>query len=94
MRKIIFQEDFKTATKLVDEIVDNTEKNNIEQKIKSELQSTISELEPNEQRKYLSHISTLFLNVMVNELSWRSKKSEERTREARTTLLNWIEELR
>jgi hypothetical protein len=81
--KDLTKEDFDLARKIVDDIVDNTEKLQIKDKMMSIVENYDFEFGCKRKKQFLFHLNTLFLNVLLNELTWRCDNAEERSLEAR-----------
>lgn len=85
---ILTIDDYGYAIKIVDEIVDNTDKNDIEQKITFFVQ----EFNGLKKSEFLNHLNSLFLNILLNHLDSRCKEADERSQEARKNLnkINYV----
>lgn len=72
--KNITNEDYRYSTKIIDEIVDNTDISNIENKI----QEKLSNYDGDKKRQFLVHLNSLFQNTLLNELTWRCNEAKDR----------------
>lgn len=72
-------EDFVLASKIVEDIIENTDVPQIKEKIEKSLEG----YEGNRRRQLLVHLNTLFLCVIVNELDWRRDEAYDRGNQAR-----------
>jgi len=84
--KDLTSDDLKLASIIIDDIIDNTSKDQIESKIKDYTKDYIN----NRKRQFLVLLNSLFGGIILNELHWRCNEAEERALEARrvTKLLN------
>jgi len=82
-------EDFNLAKKIVDNIIDNT--NIIE--IENKLRNIINDYTGNKRRQFLCHLNALFLNILLNELTFKCKEAEEKAIKARLITKTLIENL-
>lgn len=78
MKKLTI-EDFNIASNFVDEIVDDTEISEIEYKI----EKLVERYEQNKKKQFLVHLNSIFLDVILNELTWRCNEAKDRSHQAR-----------
>lgn len=75
--KNLTKDDYIYLTKIVDEIVDNTNIGNIENKI----QEKLSNYDGYKKGQILVHLNSCFHNVLLNELTWRCNEAKDRADE-------------
>jgi hypothetical protein len=87
------QKDYDFSRQLVDHIVDDVDVQYIQHEIENKTVDYKSG-KPKDYNSFLTHTNALFLNVVLNELNFRSSKAEARALEARRVVRKLIDELR
>ena len=73
--------DIELSLKIVEEIVENKVLD-----IERFLINITSQFDGNKKRQFLSHLSTLFGNVMVNQMTWRHESAYDKANKARLVI--------
>lgn len=79
-------EEFKKAPEIIDKIIKDTPFEDID----TELRNELSKVPKESIREYRNHLSTLFLNVLLNRLDEFDEDAKSKSHRARKTLKEYI----